>query len=183
MLYDSSHWLLGKKEKRTGINNENNLKINGRRIEFIGPKKRKIKFTASAFRNHIWEVWAFASIVEKSVQSVFIVLPVRFVFCFPARSDRFHLIVDKYRPGTRERGRGREGWREDRRGKSNMVDGKLLSNKIPRIYGERSGNDLPGRQNSLSTSGKSITSLSSPPRPVSSLFPLRIDWHRGLSHK
>lgn len=64
-----------------------------------------------------------------------------------------------------------------------MVDGKLLSNKIPRIYGERSGNDLPGRQNSLSTSGKSITSLSSPPRPVSSLFPLRIDWHRGLSHK
>lgn len=96
---------------------------------------------------------------------------------------RFHLIVDKYRPGTREGERGGEEWREDRRGKSNMVDGKLLSNKIPRIYGERSGNDLPGRQNSLSTSGKSITSLSSPPRPVSSLFPLRIDWHRGLSHK
>lgn len=85
---------------------------------------------------------------------------------------------------AREReGEGVEEWREDRRGKSNMVDGKLLSNKIPRIYGERSGNDLPGRQNSLSTSGKSITSLSSPPRPVSSLFPLRIDWHRGLSHK
>lgn len=84
---------------------------------------------------------------------------------------------------ARERERGGEEWREDRRGKSNMVDGKLLSNKIPRIYGERSGNDLPGRQNSLSTSGKSITSLSSPPRPVSSLFPLRIDWHRGLSHK
>lgn len=83
--------------------------------------------------NHIWGS-QHSGTVEKSVQSLFIVLPVRFVFCFPARSDRFYLIVDKYRPGTRKKKRKREGEREDR-GKSNMVDGKLLSNKIPRIYG------------------------------------------------
>lgn len=102
---------LGKKEKR--INNDNNLKINGRRIEFIGPEETENKIHSAhriqyAIISGGEGIWGFASTVEKSVQSVFIVLPVRFVFCFPARSDRFHLIVDKYRPGTRE-GREREG--------------------------------------------------------------------------
>lgn len=79
-------------------------------------------------------VSAFSSTVEKSVfQSVFIVLPVRFVFCFPARSDRFHLIVDKYRPGTRERERKRE---EGREGSSRKVEHGRTANCSPiRFHG------------------------------------------------
>lgn len=109
---------------------------------------------------------------------------IRLLFPGPIRSFPSHRRQISARHERRER-KGGEGWRERIvGGKSNMVDGKLLSNKIPRIYTGRGAETicLAGRY-SLSTSGKSITSLSSPPRPVSSLFPLRIDWHRGLSHK
>lgn len=129
-------------------------------------------------------VSAFSSTVEKSVSERIHRSSgaIRLLFPGPIRSFPSHRrqISARHERERKEEGGGEGGIVEESRTWSN---GKLLSNKIPRIYGERSGNDLPGRQNSLSTSGKSITSLSSPPRPVSSLFPLRIDWHRGLSHK
>lgn len=59
---------------------------------------------------------------------------IRLLFPGPIRSFPSHRRQISARHERRER-KGRVGWRERIvGGKSNMVDGKLLSNKIPRIY-------------------------------------------------
>lgn len=59
---------------------------------------------------------------------------IRLLFPGPIRSFPSHRRQISARHERRER-KGGEGWRERIvGGKSNMVDGKLLSNKIPRIY-------------------------------------------------
>lgn len=59
---------------------------------------------------------------------------IRLLFPGPIRSFPSHRRQISARHEKRER-KGGEGWRERIvGGKSNMVDGKLLSNKIPRIY-------------------------------------------------
>lgn len=59
---------------------------------------------------------------------------IRLLFPGPIRSFPSHRRQISARHERRER-KGGEGWRERIvGGKSNMIDGKLLSNKIPRIY-------------------------------------------------